>query len=97
MKPATTDQARLRAAAKYILEIEIRMLHDAEDGNEREGIQEYARGGFHAAKWMASALLGERTKDEILSEIGRATRRPIPHIVGIARDGNRYGWDSDAG
>lgn len=46
---------------------------------------------------MVSALLGDRAKDEILSEIRRETGKPIPHIVGIARDGQRYGWDSNAG
>lgn len=97
MKTANADISRQRAAAKDILAQEMRMLLEAERDNEREGIQEYARGGFHGAKWVVSALLGDRVKDEILSEIRRETGRPIPHIVGLARDGQRYGWDLDAG
>jgi hypothetical protein len=57
----------------------------------------YTRGGLWAAKWMTSALLGENVKDESLREIRERTRKPIPHIVALAKDGNRYGFDSDAG
>jgi hypothetical protein len=89
--------ARQRQAAKSILFEEVRILNEAEQRGAREGVQEFARGGFHGAKWVVAALLGKREKDAILREIRRETGKPIPHIVGLAEDGNRYGWDSDAG
>lgn len=90
-------QKRQRAVAKQILSDEVRMLNEVQESGAREGVQEFARGGFHGAKWVVSALLGKQEKNAILNEIRRETGKPIPHIVGMAQDGNRYGFDSDAG
>lgn len=59
--------------------------------------EEFSRGQLHAAKWVVSALLGESRKDQILHEIRQRSGKGIPHIVGRDTEGNRYGFDSDAG
>jgi hypothetical protein len=91
------DESKARKSAKDILKAEIEMLHRSEAAGEREGATEFARGGFRGAKWVVEALLGKHVKNELLREIRSETGKPIPHTVGLAQDGERYGFDSDAG
>ncbi len=58
---------------------------------------EFRRGQLHATKAMLSSFLGERVKDMALDHVRKATGLPIPHIISLDIDGNRYGFDSDAG
>ena len=58
---------------------------------------EFRRGQLHATKSMLSSFLGERLKDHTLNEVRRNTGLPIPHVISLDPDGNRYGFDSDAG
>jgi hypothetical protein len=58
---------------------------------------EYRRGQLHTTKALLTTLFGERIKDGILQEIRKKTGLPIPHIVPVDPDGNRYGIDTDAG
>jgi hypothetical protein len=82
-------------AIRVIEEI-VKMLKAEEAANPDSPQAEYARGGLWGAKWMLAALLGSGAKDDVLCTV-RKRVGPIPHIVGLAADGNRYGWDSDAG
>ena len=79
------------------LERLVKTLREEEARNPDSPQAEYWRGELHAVKWMAALFLGEHGKAEILEEIRRRTKLPIPHIVPLAADGNRYGFDSDAG
>jgi len=79
------------------LEWQVKIMADLE-AKYPDGPQlEYRRGQLHAMKAMLSAFLGERTKDHILQKVRENTGLPIPHIVPLDPDGNRSGWDSDAG
>jgi len=42
------------------------------------------------------AFFGERTIRWINQQIREKTKLPIPHVVPLDRDGNRYGIDSEA-
>ena len=79
------------------LEWLVKTLHEEEARNPDSPQAEYWRGELHAVKWMAALFLGEHEKAAILERIRRRTNLPIPHIVPLAPDGNRYGFDSDAG
>jgi hypothetical protein len=54
------------------------------------------RGQLHGAKFMLSELRGAAFKDHVLREVRKRIKKPFPHIIALAPDGNRYGWDSDA-
>jgi predicted transcriptional regulator len=80
-----------------ILEWQVRIMADLEAKYPDSPQLEYRRGQLHATKSLLSTFLGERTKDHILQKVRKKTGLPIPHIVALDLDGNRYGWDSDAG
>lgn len=97
MKTSKNTDQQLQAAARIVDQI-IQMLRSEEaDAGPDTPQAEYVRGGLWAAKWMTDALLGKAAKHRILDDIRRRTQAPIPHIVGLAKDGHRYGFDSDAG
>ena len=77
------------------LEYVVKTLHEEEGRNPL--LAEYWRGELHAVKWLLALFCGERVKGEVLDHIRERTKLPIPHIVPLAEDGNRYGFDSDAG
>lgn len=82
--------------ARY-LEWQVKIMADLEAKYPGSPQLEYRRGQLHAMKAMLSAFLGEQTKDFILRRVRENTGLPIPHIISLDVDGNRYGWDSDAG
>jgi len=79
------------------LEWQVNMMADLEAKYPNSPQLEYRRGQLHATKALLATFFGERTKDDILQTVRENTGRPIPHIVPLDPDGNRYGWDSDAG
>jgi predicted transcriptional regulator len=79
------------------LEWQVKMMADLEAKYPDSPQLEYRRGQLHAAKALLATFFGERTKDRILQTVREKTGLPIPHIVPLDPDGNRYGWDSDAG
>jgi hypothetical protein len=79
------------------LEWQVKMMADLEARSPDSPQLEYRRGQLHATKYLLTTFFGERTKDLILQTVRERTGLPIPHIVPLDPDGNRYGWDSDAG
>jgi predicted transcriptional regulator len=79
------------------LEWQVKIMADLEEKYPDSPQLEYRRGQLHATKALLSTFLGERTKNHILQKVRRKTGLPIPHIIPLDSDGNRYGWDSDAG
>ena len=79
------------------LELLVKELHEESKKNPDTPQAEYLRGELHATKWVAAIFLGERAKDGLLDAVRKKTGLPIPHIVPLASDGNRYGFDMDAG
>jgi hypothetical protein len=57
---------------------------------------EYYRGLMNGARWMLSAFFGDRAMRWVNQQVKQRTHLPMPHVVAIAEDGNRYGFDSEA-
>ncbi|HTW86497.1 MAG TPA: hypothetical protein VMD75_00700 [Candidatus Binataceae bacterium] len=57
---------------------------------------EFFRGHLAGAKFMLGELRGAVFKDIVLHEVRKRIKKPFPHTIPLAPDGNRYGWDSDA-
>jgi hypothetical protein len=58
---------------------------------------DYCRGSLHGAKWMLETILGKGAKERALQDVREALSAPIPHCGMRDREGNRFGFDSDAG
>jgi len=80
-----------------VIELIVRTLYSEIERRGEDSVQaEYIRGQLHGAKWMLAELRGTRMKDQASQEVRRRTGKPFPHIVPLAPDGKRYGFDSDA-
>jgi hypothetical protein len=79
------------------LEWQVKFMAELEGKHPDSPQLEYRRGQLHATKSLLATFFGERTKDRILQSVREKTGLPIPHIIPLDPDGNRYGWDSDAG
>lgn len=77
----------------------VRVMNAAEKQGQGPGSPEleYYRGQLQATKMAYGMIAGERERQEMLDRVRKATGSPIPHIVPMAPDGNRYGFDTDAG
>ena len=75
----------------------VKNLHEEEGKNPDSPQAEYLRGQLHDTKWLLGVFCGEHVREEVLARIRHRTRLPMPHIVPLSPDGNRYGFDSDAG
>jgi hypothetical protein len=88
-----TDMER----AVRVVELIVRTLYSEVERRGEDSVQaEYVRGQLHGAKWMLDQLRGARIKDRVCQEVRKRTEKPFPHIVPLAPDGKRYGFDSDA-
>ncbi len=83
--------------AQNVLEMIISSFYDGVEKLGESSMTEWKRGQLHGAKWMLHAILGERAKERALNTVRKKLRKPIPHIIPVAPDGNRYGFDADAG
>ena len=79
------------------LEWLVKNLHEEEQRKPDSPHAEYFRGQLHDTKWLLGLFGGEQVRQEVLARVRRRTQLPMPHIVPLDRDGNRYGFDSDAG
>jgi hypothetical protein len=80
-----------------VIELIVNMLNSEVERRGEDSLQaEYIRGQLHGAKWMLAELRGSRVKSRVCDEVRKRTGRPFPHIVPLAPDGKRYGFDSDA-
>jgi hypothetical protein len=57
---------------------------------------EYSRGLMNGARWMLTAFFGDRAMRWVNREVKQRTHLPMPHILPLEEDGNRYGTDSEA-
>ncbi len=57
---------------------------------------EFYRGLLSGARWMVSAFFGKRAVRWVNQTVRERTKLPMPHVVPLAEDGNRYGFDSEA-
>ena len=57
---------------------------------------EYHRGLMNGARWMLSSFFGDRAMRWVNREVKERTHLPMPHILPLEEDGNRYGFDSEA-
>jgi hypothetical protein len=97
-RPTQMAREQLTAWAEdQITEISNRLYEEAQAGGDDSPQTEYQRGRLHATKYAIAVVLGDRDKEAVLNAVRKRTNRPIPHIVPLARDGKRYGIDSDAG
>lgn len=54
------------------------------------------RGELRGARAVAAAFFGKRAVRWIEERVRERTKVPIPHVVPLSEDGNRYGFDSGA-
>lgn len=78
------------------LEYLVKAINEEETRSPDSHYVEYLRGKFSSTKDALSLVYGKKEKDRVLSGIRRRTRLPIPHVVPLHSDGNRYGFDLDA-
>jgi hypothetical protein len=48
------------------------------------------------ARWMLSAFYGKRAVRWVNQQVRQRTKLPMPHVVPLDEDGNRYGFDSES-
>ena len=67
------------------------------DEKNPDSIQaEYYRGLMAGARWMLSAFYGKRAIRWVNQQVRQRTQLPIPHVVPLDKDGNRYGFDTES-
>lgn len=67
------------------------------DQKSPDSIQtEYYRGVMNGARWMLGAFFGKRATRWVNQQVRQRTKLPMPHVVPLAEDGKRYGFDSEA-
>jgi hypothetical protein len=79
------------------LESVVKILHEEEQRNPDSPQAEYWRGALHDTKWLLGVFCGQQIREEVLVRVRERTQLPMPHVVSLDHDGNRYGFDSDAG
>ena len=85
------------ARAVSVIETIVSLFYEEIGRGGRDTPQsEFLRGQLHGAKWMLSELRGASFKYWVLDEARKRIKKPFPHTIALAPDGNRYGWDSDA-
>lgn len=91
-----TEATDLEAPTR-VIELIVKMLNVEVERRGEDSVQaEYVRGQLHGAKWMLAELHGSGVKGRVCDEVRRRSGRPFPHILPLAPDGKRYGFDSDA-
>jgi hypothetical protein len=84
-------------APTRVIELIVKTLYSEVERRGEDSVQaEYIRGQLQGAKWMLVELRGSKTKDRVCHDVRKRTGRPFPHIVPLAPDGKRYGFDLDA-
>lgn len=68
-----------------------------EVGRNPNSIQaEYVRGSMHGARWMLAAFFGDRAVRWVNHRAREKTGLPMPNVLPMQADGERYGFDSEA-
>jgi hypothetical protein len=90
-----THAVSLEPAIQTIAEIVPRLLEEHE--KDPNSIQcEYWRGMRRGASAMLDAFFGRRALRWVNQKVREKTNLPIAHAIQMDRDGNRYGFDSEA-
>jgi hypothetical protein len=80
-----------------VIDLVVRMLYAEVERRGEDSVQaEYLRGQLHGAKWMLAELRGSAVKNRVCQLVLKRTGKPFPHVVPLAPDGKRYGFDADA-
>jgi hypothetical protein len=67
------------------------------DQKSPESVQaEYYRGMMNGLRSMVGAFFGKRAMRWVNQQVRERTKLPMPHVVALSEDGNRYGFDSEA-
>lgn len=94
--PVSPEAPDLRRAA-WLIESIVRSFYDEAQRNGKDSPQsEYLRGMLGGAKSMLGGLRGQGAKEWVLGEVRKRVGKPLPSVVPLAGDGNRYGWDAEA-
>jgi len=91
-----TQDANIERPVNVMRSIVSMLYDEIEDKGTDTGQAEFLRGRLHGAKFILSDLPGAAFKDHVLHEVRKRIKKPFPHSISLAPDGNRYGWDSDA-
>jgi hypothetical protein len=83
--------------AVWLIESIVRSFYDEAQRNGKDSAQsEYMRGMFNGAKSMLGGLRGHGAKQWVLGDFRGRVGKPLPSVIALAADGNRYGWDAEA-
>lgn len=90
-----THAATLEPAIVTIEQILPRLAELAE--KNPDGIQtEYYRGAMGGARSMLAAFFGKRAIRWVDQQVRQRTGLPMPTVIPLSEDGNRYGFDTEA-
>jgi hypothetical protein len=82
--------------AVHVMEQILPILVKEDKKNPNSVQAEFYRGIMSGARWMIGAFFGRRAVRWVNTEVKQRTKLPMPHVVPLAADGNRYGFDSEA-
>lgn len=92
----TLTQAVTLEPAIQVVEQILPMLVE-ENNKDPDSIQtEYNRGLMMGARWAIGAFFGKRAIRWVNQKVCTHTGLPMPHALALARDGHRYGFDTEA-
>jgi hypothetical protein len=94
--PMPSEAPDLRRAAWQIESIVRSFYAEAQRNGKDSPQSEYLRGMLSGAKSMLGGLRGQPAKEWVLGEVRKRVGKPLPSVIPLARDGNRYGWDVEA-
>lgn len=90
-----THAVSLEPAVVTIEGLQRRLVELAE--KDPDSIQtEYFRGAMGGARSMLAAFFGKRAIRWVNHQVRQRTGLPMPGVVPLSEDGNRYGFDSEA-
>lgn len=92
----TLSQAVSLEPAVQTVEQMLPTLNEEHKKNPDSMQSEFWRGAMAGARSMLAAFFGKRAVRWVNQRVRERTKLPIPHVVPMQDDGNRYGFDSEA-
>lgn len=90
-----THAITLEPAIVTIEQIQTRLVElAAKDPNSVQ--TEYYRGAMGGARSILSTFFGKRAIRWVNRRVRQRTGLPMPHVIPLSEDGNRYGFDTEA-
>lgn len=90
-----THAANLEPAVVAMEQIQ-RHLVELDNKNPDSLQTEYYRGVMAGARDIIAAFFGKRAIRWVNHKVRERTKLPMPHVIPLSEDGNRYGFDSEA-